>query len=46
MENSFLKLFDDLRTETVRPNMQLMPQSIGQKMKLKQDDTETKVGVT
>jgi len=46
MENSFLELFDDLCTETVRPNRQLMPQSIVQKKKLKQDNTETKVGVT
>jgi hypothetical protein len=46
MENSSLELYDDLCIETVRPNRQLMPQSNGQKMKLKQNDTETKVGVT
>jgi len=44
MDNSFLELFDDLCSETVRPNRQLMPQSTEQKMKLKQDDTETEVG--
>jgi len=46
MDNLLLELLDDLRSETVRPNRQLMPQSIGQKTKLKQDNNETEVGVT
>jgi hypothetical protein len=46
MENSLLELLDDLCTETVRPNRQRLPQSIGQKTKLKQDGNDTKVGVT
>lgn len=45
MDNSFLELFDDLHTETVRPDRQLMPKSIGKKMKLKQGDTEIRVEV-
>lgn len=46
MDNSFLQLFDDLHTETVRLDRQLMPKRIGQKMKLKQGDTEIRVEVT
>lgn len=46
VNNSFLELFDDLHTETVRPNRQPMSKSIGQKTKLNQDNTETRVGVT
>jgi hypothetical protein len=50
MGNSVLELFDYLRTETinfcttVRPNTQVMPKSIGQKMKLQWGDAETRVG--
>jgi hypothetical protein len=44
MNNSFLELFDDLHIETVRPNRQPMPESIGRKTKLNQDDRETRVG--
>jgi hypothetical protein len=44
MNNSFLELFDYLHIETVRPNRQPMPKSIGRKTKLNQDDRETRVG--
>jgi hypothetical protein len=46
MDSSFLQLFDDLHTETVRSDRQLMPKRIGQKMKLKQGSTEIRVEVT
>jgi hypothetical protein len=44
VDNSSSELLDGLHTDTVRINRQTVPESIGQKMKLKWGNIETTMG--